>query len=141
MAIIDPMVDFIDLLGSKAILTAVVGAKIYGPPGLDREQSKTMPYKCLVVLENGGVGQFLDRHEGQQDIQCRCYGANAIEAKSVERALIQAIWQVGRYTAPSGYLILRADPVGAPTYAEEPETGWPLYLLDVQVHYTSKITT
>lgn len=141
MAAIDPIEDFIDFLLTRTAITGVVGTKIYGPPGLDRTQAETMPYKCLLVLDSGGFGQALDRPEGRQVVQCRCYGATAVEAKAVYLGLLAAVYRQFKYIAPSGYLLLRMDVEAAPTFAVEPEVGWPMYLANVEVHYASVIVT
>jgi hypothetical protein len=124
-------------LSTVAGITAQVGARLYGPPGLPAGYNGQ---KALVLLPDGGESRTTVPLE-PNDFQIRCYGPTAADGQAVYRALHAALNGTGpvKVAVTGGNVILgRAWKTMGPRYMVEPELGWPLWVTGWHIIFTDR---
>ena len=125
-------------LAAQAGIIAQVSTRVYGAPGIPREDALLMPRKALAFYASGGPGADRYVPEAHGNIQFRCYGATSLEAGVVYAALYDALHRKHHIRLTGDMLILTIEESMAPTDMVEPATGWPFVMCVYDVHYVTQ---
>jgi hypothetical protein len=96
-----------------------------------------MPRKCIALHAAGGPGFDRAVPEGHVSIQCRCYGATAVEAWAVATAMIGGIHRAHHQEPVSGQMLLTVMVSSHPADFIEPVVEWPGVMFNLDVHYVT----
>ncbi len=135
---IDVRVAIRAYLAAQAGVAAQVGTRVYGAPGIPRDDALLMPRKAIAFYASGGPGGDRYVPEARVNVQFRCYGATSVEAWAVYAALFDALHRAHHVRSATGQLILTAYETAAPMDMVEPATGWPFVLCAYEVHYVTQ---
>jgi hypothetical protein len=137
---IETLEALIAFLLTKSGVTAQVSTRIYGPPGLP--QSYRGETAVLIVETPGEVSLTTPRIA--PDVLVHCYGPTAVAARTVYRAVRDALHDAGPVdvTLASGTArLLRAWQVSTPEDLPEPATGWQRCVARFATHWLDRTVT
>lgn len=136
----DPIASLVTWLKTQAAVTTHTSTRIWGGP-VPRTEQTNMPRKCLSILSGGGPGPDRQLPDGVTSVQARCYGASIVEGRAVYDALLATVHRKHHIRPAAGQCLVVLHVAGEPMDLEEPATGWPFTLANIEIRYTTDATS
>jgi len=127
----DVVLSVLTFLKNTGTVMLLAGGRIYGDE-LPVAQVSSMPRKCVVIMEAGGIerNDYLPINQPRLDIYC--YGETYYEAGRLDRAVAYALKHLKRLTISNSLIHGVALGTGARSL-RDPDTGWRLKMRSITV--------
>lgn len=113
-------------LKAQSAISALLGDRVYGLE-VPKADAESMPRKCIVINNAGGIGEASDLDVYQHRFDFKCYGETTFEAYKVWRTLRAELRDLTK-NVTSATTLYNAIPSAGPFSFRDQPTHWPVTL-------------